>query len=80
MKLEWSIRLLAFFLVFFTVALFFAEMYFKSDAEFFTVIASAFSGVLGALLGMLTGNKSAPPGSTVTVDQATNTPPAEPKP
>jgi len=78
MKLEWSIRLLAFFLVFFTVALFFAEMYFKSDAEFFTVIASAFSGVLGALLGMLTGNK--PPGSTVTVDQATNTPPAEPKP
>ena len=48
--IEPVVWLLSALLVFFTASLFCAEWWFKSDAQFFQVIAAAFGGMSGALL------------------------------
>ena len=48
--IEPVVWLLAALLIFFTGALFCSEWWFKSDAQFFQVMAAAFGGMSGALL------------------------------
>jgi hypothetical protein len=60
-KLEPTVILLAVLLVFFTAALFFAEWWFKGDAQFFQAIAGLVSGIGGALLLRITGKQDQVP-------------------
>ena len=58
-KLEPIVLLLTLLVVFFTVALFVAEYRFRDDAVFFQALVGMATGVLGALLGIITGKRSA---------------------
>lgn len=53
-KLDPNVKLLAVLLIFFSLMMFLSEWWFRSDGAFFQGIASGFSGVLGALLGLMT--------------------------
>lgn len=54
--LEPIILLLSCLLVFFVIALFASEIFFRSDSQFFQVVSGMATGVLGALLGLITRN------------------------
>ena len=54
-KLEPTVILLTGLTVFFTVCLFLAEFFFKSDAQFYQTIAGLATGISGALLLKITG-------------------------
>ncbi len=43
--------------MFLIVCLFASEIFFKNDAQFFQVVSGMATGVLGALLGLITGKK-----------------------
>lgn len=62
--LEPTILLLCGLLVFLTLALFASEAFFRSDGQFFQVVSSMATGVMGALLGLITGRAvgKTPPG------------------
>lgn len=53
-KLDPNVKLLAVLLIFFSVLMFLSEWWFRSDGAFFQGIAGGFSGILGALLGLMT--------------------------
>ena len=52
--IEPVIILLSGMLVFMVVALFCAEIFFKDDSAFFQVVSNMSTGILGALLGIMT--------------------------
>lgn len=57
-RLDPIIALLTLLLVFLVVALFVSEIFFASDAQFFQSISAMATGVMGALLGLITGKGS----------------------
>jgi len=83
-KLEPVVTLLAWLLVFFTVAAFAAEWLFRSDGAFFQSVTACQNGVLGALLGLITGhrigiNEMKTQISTTSAAKIEDAPPAEPQ-
>ena len=70
-KVDPMVMLLAALLIFFTFALFFAELWFKSDGVFFQTVATTMSGIGGALLMKITGKDI--PHSSETSDSTTKT-------
>jgi hypothetical protein len=49
-KVEWIILLLFIAIVFFTLAVFMAEVFFQSDGQLFQLLANILSGFVGALM------------------------------
>ena len=82
-KLDPIVVLLTGLQMFFTLALFFAEWWFNSDAQFYQTIAATMSGIAGALLMKITGhgNQGGGPTSTdttTTTQQHTESEPSAP--
>lgn len=44
-------------LVFFTIALFASEIFFRNDSQFFQVVSGMATGAMGAFLTIITGHK-----------------------
>lgn len=83
-KIDPIVRLLSGLLVFLTLCLFASEVWFKTDGQFFQVVSGMATGVLGALLGIITGHakaaNQADPDKVATISMSTPvTPPAPPK-
>ena len=60
-KIDPMVVLLAALLIFFTVALFFAEWWFKTDGQFYQTVAGLTTGISGALLLKITSHTPKPP-------------------
>ena len=81
-KIEPVIYLLTGLLVFFTVAIFCAEWWFKSDGAFFQAIAAILGMIAGSLMTKVKtdhdSSNATLPGTTTEVHQLTKTPPDPP--
>ena len=56
-RLDPIIKLLTLLVVFLVGCLFAQEVFFKDDSQFFQVVSGMATGVLGALLGIITGRR-----------------------
>lgn len=51
-----NVRILVFILIFFTIALFASEVFFRSDGQFFSVVSSMAAGAMASLLTLIKAN------------------------